>query len=502
MGGFRVGLIAIALALAIPLVSASMTSAISIPREPVPLRIAILHGPVPVSGILLHRWNPTGIRAPPLAGPLAISGNVPLFPTGTDYRVTNSPTPQNEVSVAINPRSQYNLLASANDYRGYPGLPGDGWCGVYSTFNGGRTWIEQRVPRNGPLTQATVSGDPSVAFDADGNAYIECLGFSRTTDDNVLTVTRSSDGGTTWGTATLVEGTTANVFHDKPYIAVDRSSSPTRNFIYVTWTRFMGGSGECGCYSAPIYFSRSLDGGARLSPPMEISSAGYRCSQGSEPAVGPAGELYVSWVTGSRAVVVKSTDAGVTWGSPRTIPMQVPNEVYGGSPRTPHFPSIAVNPINAPDGSNRVHVVWADRRYGTPDILMSTSVDGGLNFGAAVRVNDDTTNAQFFPWVAASNTGKVFVSFYDQRDDPNGRLLNVYVTVSSDFRATFQKNLRASAQFDPGTWFIGDYNGLTASADFAYPVWCDLRNGGNEEVYMAGPPMLTGGLGGMLGPGA
>src|SRR5438309_769789 len=121
MGGFRVGLIAIALALAIPLVSASMTSAISIPREQVPLRIAILHGPVPVSGILLHRWTPTGTRA----APLDVSGNVTMFPIGADYRATNDPTPQNEVSVAINPRSGYNLRASANDYRGYPGLPGD-----------------------------------------------------------------------------------------------------------------------------------------------------------------------------------------------------------------------------------------------------------------------------------------------------------------------------------------------------------------------------------------
>ena len=534
-----------------------MTSAISIPREPVPLRIAILHGPVPVSGILLHRWNPTGIRAPPLAGPLAVSGNVTLFPTGTDYRVTNSPTPQNEVSVAINPRSQYNLLASANDYRGYPGLPGDGWCGVYTTFDSGRTWIEQVVPRNGPLTQVTVSGDPSVAFDADGNGYVTCLGFSRTAPDNVLAVTKSTDGGRTWGTAVLVEGTTPNVFHDKSYMTVDTTSGPTRNNVYVTWTRFINGPGECGSYAAPIYFSRSIDGGLTFSTPMEISSAGYRCSQGSQPAVGPGGELYVSWVTGTRAVVVRSTDGGLTWGAKTTIPMFPPPEIYGGSPRTPHFPSIAVNPVNGPGGNrvhvvwadrrfgtadilmstsedgaatwgakttigmnpppeiyggspraphfpsiavnpvnapggNRVHVVWTDRRFGTADILMSTSEDGAATWGAPVRVNDDPTNAQFYPWVAASETGKVFVSFYDQRDDPAGRNLTVYVAVSVDFGVSFQPNRRASvASFDPGNWFIGDYNGLAASGDFAYPGWCDLRNGGNEEVYIAGPPTLS-----------
>jgi hypothetical protein len=474
---------------------ASAASPISIHREPVPIRLAILHGPVPVSGIVLHPWNPAGT----VAGPLAVTVNATLIPVGTEHRVTNNPAPQNEVSVAMNPRNGRNLLASANDYRGYPGLPGDGWCGVYSTLDGGRTWLEQLVPRTGPLTQVTVSGDPSVAFDADGNGYVTCLGFSRTLNDNVLAVSKSTDGGRTWGTAALVEGTTPNVFHDKPYMAVDTTSAPTRNTVYVTWTRFISGPGECGNYAAPIYFSRSIDGGLTFSGPMEISSAGYRCSQGSQPAVGPGGEVYVSWVNGNGAVVVRSTDAGLTWGPKSTIAMLAPGEIYGGAPRTPHFPSIAVNPVNAPTG-NRVHVVWTDRRFGTADILMSTSEDGAATWGPAVRVNDDLTNAQFFPWVAASETGKVFVSFYDQRDDVNARDLTVYVAASADFGASFQKNVRASASFDPGNWFIGDYNGLTASADFAYPVWCDLRNGGNEEVYIAGPPTLSPGLPRMMNP--
>jgi len=400
----------------------------------------------------------------------------------------------------VNLRNGKNLIASANDYRGYPGLPGDVWCGVYSTLDGARSWFEQLVPRTGPLTQVTVSGDPSVAFDADGNGYVTCLGFSRTLNDNVLTVSRSADGGRTWGTAVLVEGTTPNVFHDKPYMAADTTAGPTRNNVYVTWTRFISGAGECGNYAAPIYFSRSVDGGLTFSTPTEISSAGYRCSQASQPAVGPGGEVYVSWVNGNRVVVVRSLDGGLTWGPKTTVAILDPGEVYGGAPRTPHFPSIAVNPVNAPTG-NRVHLVWADGRFGTADILMATSVDGAATWGPAVRVNDDATNAQFFPWVAASETGKVFVSFYDQRDDPNGHDLAVYVAASVDFGASFQRNQRASASsFDPGTWFIGDYNGLAASADFAFPVWCDLRNGGNEEVYIGAPLSLVPGVPRMMNP--
>ena len=497
MGGCRLTIFAIALAIAVPFLAASAGSPVSLQKEPVPIRFAILHGPVPVSGIVVTPWSPTAGTG---SGPLLTAANATLLPVGTEYRVTREPAPQNEVSISINPGNGRNLISSANDYRGYPGLSGDGWCGIYSTQDGGRSWFEQLVPRNGPLTQVTVSGDPSVAFDADGDGYVTCLGFSRTLNDNVLTVSKSTNGGRNWGTAVLVEGTTPNVFHDKPYMAIDTTSGLRRNYVYVTWTRFISQIGECGNFEAPIYFSRSIDGGVSFSAPMEITSAGYRCSQGSQPAVGPGGELYVSWVTGNRAVVVRSLDGGLSWGPKTSIAMLDPGEIYGGSPRTPHFPSIAVNPVNAPTG-NRVHVVFADRRFGTADILMSTSEDGAATWGPAVRVNDVATNAQFFPWVAASGTGKVFVSFYDQRDDPNSHDVSVYVAASSDFGASFEKNRRASgAMFDPGSWFIGDYNGLAASGDSAYPVWCDLRNGGNEEVYMGSPLSMIPGLPRMMNP--
>ena len=496
MGDCRVGFIALALVVVLAFLAVSPASAFSFRREAPPTWRAFTQGPDWLSGIVAIRPRPFMAGGP---GALDVSANLTIPPVVSQYRVTNNPNPQNEVSIAINPRNGMNLLASANDYRGYPGVPGDGWCGVYSSRDGGRTWLEQVVPRNGPLTQVTVSGDPSVTFDADGNGYITCLGFSRTTNDNVVAVSKSTDGGVTWGTAVLVEGTTPSVFHDKPYMVADQTSGLTHNAVYVTWTRFISGPGECGNYAAPIYFSRSADGGQTFSTPTDISGAGYRCSQGSEPTIGPGGELYVSWVTGSRAVVTKSTDGGLTWSAKTTIAMNPPGEIYGGGPRTPHFPSIAVNPINAP-GGNRVHVAWTDRRFGTADILMSTSVDGGVTFGAPVRVNDDPMNSQFFPWVAASVNGKVYVSFYDQRNDPNARLLEVYAAASVDFGASFQRNVKASAQFDPGTWFIGDYNGLAASGDAAYPVWCDLRNGGNEEVYIAGLPMMGRDVGRAMNP--
>ncbi len=414
---------------------------------------------------------------------LAVDGEAYLLPVGAEHRVTNNASPQNEVSIALNPRNPRNIVVGANDYR-----PGNLWCGVYTSVDGGRTWIEQLVPRNGSLSLAEMSGDPSVAFDADGNAYVTCIGVEGW---SFVAIAKSTDGGLTWGTPRQVVAAEPDVIHDKSYMAVDTSTAPTRGNVYVTWTRFLYDSlGQL--IESPIYFSRSTDGGTTWSAEKEISDPGGNLDQGSQPAVGPAGELYVSWAartgTDKRVAVTKSMDGGLTWGPTVIVnTLDDPGPLYPVRPRTSHLPSIVVNPIDA-SGGNRVHIVWADRRFGDADIVMSTSVDGGVTWEAPVKANDDATaNAQFFPWVAASTNGKVFVAFYDRRDDPGDRLLTVYVTMSTDFGVSFGRNQRVSAQFDPGTSFIGDYIGIAASGDSAYPAWCDLRNGGEREIYMAGP---------------
>lgn len=62
---------------------------------------------------------------------------------GDDIRVNQdfSCFPQDETSIAINPRSHRNAVAGANDYR-------LGWAtsGFYATSDGGRTWYDGLIP--------------------------------------------------------------------------------------------------------------------------------------------------------------------------------------------------------------------------------------------------------------------------------------------------------------------------------------------------------------------
>ena len=81
--------------------------------------------PVPMSGVVTAGRPPVALAA--ITDPVTI-------PFGTQYRVTNNPGAQNEVSIAVNPTNPLNIVAMANDYRG-----GDAWC----------RWCRRRYMRTG-----------------------------------------------------------------------------------------------------------------------------------------------------------------------------------------------------------------------------------------------------------------------------------------------------------------------------------------------------------------
>ncbi|MGQ0797507.1 MAG: hypothetical protein ACT4OI_06575, partial [Methanobacteriota archaeon] len=321
-------------------------------------------------------------------GVLAVVG-VLLAPTaaaatirvGANVAVADDRDTQNEPSIAVNPRNERNLVAGANDYR-----VGDAWAGVYASVDGGRTWFEQLMPGypGGPtsvLTGFGAAGDPSVAFDADGIAHYAGIAFNRagfgSVKDGSIWAAHSSDGGFTW-TVTIVALGGKGVFHDHEQIAADRSAaSPFRNHLYISWTKFVGFG------LTPIVVSRSTDGGATWSAPLEVSGTvtpgGF--FQDSIVAVGPDGSVYVAWdetfttaggTTAMRLLIARSTDGGATFGAPRIVQDVVPERLHNAAYRHGTYPALGVAP------SGRVYVAWADNRLGDADILLTSSANGGV----------------------------------------------------------------------------------------------------------------------------
>jgi len=424
--------------------------------------------------------------------PIKLPPGVPLLP-GLDVRVTNDPKDQNEVSVAVNPSNARNMLIGANDARG-PGANGqEWWCGAYATFDAGLHWSMGLLPQQAGLANYTAAGDPSVGFDHRGNAFFTCLGFVRQTSNSTIVNAKSTDGGLTFQPpVTVAAGALGAPFHDKPYMAIDNSPlSPYRGNVYVSWTNFSDLAGG----TSPIYFSRSTNAGATFSAPKRISG-GLLYDQGSQPSVGPNGEVYVSFEAHvgaqARLYVVRSDDGGNTFGTPvQAAPIREPgNTLPPGDYRTPTIPSSATDNGRGPY-SGSVYAVWQDGSLGNSDILLVYSRDKGMTWSSPIKVNTDTTtNDQFFPFISVARNGRVDVVFYDRRNDPSNFLLDVFAGVSYDGGVSFRNRRITDAQIDPGTTiFIGDYIGVTSLNDSFYPGWCGVANG-QEEIFMEEAPAL------------
>ncbi len=174
-----------------------------------------------------------------------------------------------------------------------------------------------------------------------------------------------------------------------------------------------------------------------------------------------------------------------------------------GGIRVNSFPSMAVDRSGGPHNGN-VYICWPQRGVAPagsdPDIVMINSTDGGTTWSAPVRVNDDAVNNgkdQIFSWCTVDETtGQLLVVFYDSRNVANN-MAEVYMASSYDGGNVFS-NFPVSDQsfnFGPISGFAGgyggDYIGVAAVNDVAYPFWMDSRTGVSQG-WMAkvafGPP--------------
>lgn len=320
-------------------------------------------------------------------------------------------------------------------------------------------------------------GDPGLVVNRLGHFYASSisidigrpLGFSST-----IGIAKSTDGGVTFGLPVYLPpgGVLADSFQDKGFIAADTTATSTSGNVYVTFTSFPATFTE----QLPIMFSRSTDGGLSFSTPIQISSAGT-FNQGSEPAVGPSGEIYVAWLQfsgpgGAGIVVVKSTDGGLSFESPVFV-APVLESGFGsgqmsGNFRVNSFPRIDVNPING-----HVYVTYGGRS-GVPgdsgDVFFTRSTNGGASWSSLIRVNSDSgIKDQFFPDLAVNSDGVIRIFWYDKRRDPDNLRMTLFTATSTNNGVSFGPNEQLiNARFLPAVGYdpilnpayMGDYNDI------------------------------------------
>jgi hypothetical protein len=427
--------------------------------------------------------------------PVAVSGVI-SFGAGC-----NGPAPQPgtlflkgevEPFVATNRANPANLAAVWQQDRWSNGGAQGLLTGV--SVDGGQTWAPAASP---PWTRCAGgtpanggdyerASDPWVSFGPTGTAYQMALGLNASDEDpdllnptDAMLVSRSTDGGRTWGPiTTLIRDTSPMRLNDKNSLTADPTDA---RYAYAVWDRLelLDPAGQT--YTGPTLFSRTTDGGATWETPRQIFTPGLNSqSIGNQITVLPGGKLvnvftYINQGTPYVAVIT-STDKGATWSAPTLISIAGSTGVTDPRDRADIrtgdiIPDIAVDPR---PNTNTLYVVWQESRFTRPlreQVAIARSTDGGATWSAPRRVSERADVQAFLPTVDVDGSGTVAVGYYDFTNDSRRTtplLTDVWVARSSDGATSFAARERQTpSSFDyrvaPLTgsgYFIGDYNGL------------------------------------------
>ncbi|GAC1439026.1 MAG: sialidase family protein [Thermoanaerobaculia bacterium] len=377
-----------------------------------------------------------------------------------------------ETSIAINPTNTQNVVAGWISR-------GDATCGYGVSFDGGANWRVGVVPgvqtgSGGTFDRGT---DPSVVFDARGNAYFTCLAYNLfppgTGSPGTIYVSKSTDGGASWATpVAAVTGVHLNHFEDHQFI----TANPATGAIYLSLTQFTA-------FGKPqIIFTRSTDGNQTWSAPVQINDyAGNATFQDSFTATGkdPA-TVYLTFgafataalSNWNRIYIAKSTDGGQTFSSPQLLgeitplPDPLPNAPW----RSDNNLWVAVD-----RDTNQIYLNYADYNAGDADIRVMRVRDAGTTFAVEgiTRVNDDGAGSdQFFPFVTVAPGGRVDVCFQDRRYSPGNALIYTTCAFSRDGGLSFANKQVTRQPFDASNnSFLGDYNWQASTSTAVMPIF-------------------------------
>src|SRR5438034_1255054 len=382
--------------------------------------------------------------------------------------------------------------------------------------------------------------------------------YSSTPISPIHVLSSPLDGTSVLSPAVVVDQDTNAASQNEPAIAVD-PGNPNRivvgmnDYVSRTWSCAIAGTpcSALGDAYSGAYFSK--DGGATFSDPQLIVS-NVLYDQGSRVVVGSDGTVYVFWEGSTRLAtfnsiwMVASTDGGVSFSAPVAVAPAVDiippsNTVF----RVNSFPAADIGP----DGT--LYVAWSSEvlnsatTYGADptsayfisvfasvyahchsSAVYSSSADGGATWSTPLPIlatldasnrvpigypvtqpNGDTLNApasrrvdSFWPGVAASPSGKVYMSAYaadvvspwqtcTTPDTPtavgrincitlgsyihNARLDYVVANAITGATKTVTPN-PVNTRYHFAAGFIGDYTDLAVGSDDAFhAVWTDTN---------------------------
>jgi len=343
---------------------------------------------------------------------------------------------------------------------------------VCYSFDGGLSWQRDTLK-----SSFGVWGDPVVISDTAGAFYY--LHLSDPTGENWsseeildrIVIQKSRNGGQTW-----TNGSYTGLAHpkdqDKHWVALD----PATNALYVTWTQFDDYGSDDTTDQSNIMFSASLDAGITWTEAKAINQIPGNCldgdftTEGAVPAVGPEGQLYVTWANQNQLYFDRSMDGGLTWLEEDLV---IADQVGGWDIDVPGVQRANGMPVTICDSSGRIFVNWVDDRNGNYDVWFITSDDEGSSWSEPRRINQDTGTAdQFFTWMCVDPVSNYLYAVYYDRRGLEDYQTHVFLARSTDGGLTWEEHRISETSFKTNPLvFFGDYNHISAFGGKVRPIW-------------------------------
>src|SRR3954465_9125708 len=343
--------------------------------------------------------------------------------------------------------------------------------GFATSTNNGASWTPGLLPGMTKWTAVRGSNDratdASVAYDAKHNAWLVSsltLREAGGVHGNAVVTSRSTNGGTTWGTP-FTTATGGDL--DKNWIVCDNTAtSPFYGNCYTQWDDHGAGN--------RLQMSTSKDGGITWSTPATNNTGVI----GGQPVVRPDGTVIVPTANANETAIgaFNSTNGGATWSAVTTI-ATIRHHTVAGSLREGPLPSAEI------DASGTTYVAWTDCRFEkgckVNDIVISHSLNSiGTSWSAVTRVPIDATNSgidHFIPGLAVNKatsgaSAQLGLTYYFY--PPRSTQLSVGFVSSANAGSTWSVPQTVISGM-PSTWtantsqgrMVGDYISTSYGSD-------------------------------------
>lgn len=365
-----------------------------------------------------------------------------------DVRLTNDPSTSN---------TSYNnarCIASSGNFVHavwYDGRDGNTEIYYKRSTDGGITWgADTRLTNGlGPSEYPTVSVADSI---------VHVVWRDNRNGNFEIYYKRSTDAGLTWGTDTRLTNNTSVQWYPSMF--------SSKSDVCLVWQDARDLNDE-------IYFKSSSDGGLTWGADTRLTN---NTSYAQYPSVAiSTSNVHLAWFDdrdGNQEIYYKrSADGGASWGADTRLTNSVGNSWY---------PTLAVN-------GTVVHMVWYDDRNGNDEIYYKRSTDGGLSWGADVRLTNNTfSSSQPSISVSGSMVHLVWVDWLDGNRE-------LYYKNSTDGGLTWGATTRLTNN-TAASW----YPSVAVSGSVVHVLWYDNRDGNEEIYYKRNPTANTVGIKDML----